>query len=471
MKKSLSSLFILILLLILFWGASGWYFGADAQIQLKKYLHDLNQAPGEKLFRAELLEFDNLPFGGKARLRLYSDVTAINEMLGDIYLDASLLNGPLFISGKGVDLASTRWRLSINQTKLELSQRETLNNLFPDGWPEAMIMVDFDKQAHYRFSLQADAGVTMLNGVYDLDSGANHGEGFISKLNLNPGLFHLNSDEIRFNYQHEKNITPLFQPGVSHLSIPEFVLSHPRLGKIALLDVNGDVAIQTSGKHDEFINLLFDMRIKTIQDKSNRIPVDQATLRISIENLSIPGLISISESKSEMDNLAQQIQWALEESGELPEGQDRIWSLNNQLQQKYKQFPLLVSRRLFPPASEKQSALSATGDQNQQFIQFKLMTQEGKQQSSLQGQMGLDLSGAQNAYKKLNVTEYILGRGSVRLAKNMYRFIKQMGQVDAVSGSTDHVDNSVKNNLKSLVQKMEKPSFEFKLEKGKIIIR
>jgi hypothetical protein len=355
MKKILSSLFILLLLFVLLWGAAGWYFGANAHSELKQYLQHAASIPGEKLFRGEILDFKKTAFGAKARLRIHSDTLFLNEALGDIDINARLLNGPVFIDKNApfdhlLNVGTTRWHLSIKQDALEPSQADILATLFPDQLPTATIVIDFENKAHYQIMLQSYFGKALIQGMYDLNSAENRGVVKLENVILNVLSFQIKMAQASIDFQHQENITAEFKPGTTHIAIPELLLTHAKLLQAIRLEINADTAIQTTSKHkQDFLTALVKMHItqKHTENKPAELPVDEADLRLQIDNLSINGLIAVSETRAELDNLRQQVQWTLEESGELPEGQDRIWQLNDQLQHRQDQLPVLISQKLF----------------------------------------------------------------------------------------------------------------------------
>ncbi len=359
MKKILSSLFVLMLLLILFWIASGWFFGANAETELRRYLRKSNSIPGEKLFRAELLQFKKTAFGAKARLTIHSDMVFLDEALGDLDINTQLVNGPLFINtnidtitsnDSHLNVGRMRWHLSINQEALEQSQADILATLFPDKLPTAIVVIDFKNKAHYQITLNSYLGKALIQGVYDLNTAENRGVVALENTTLNLFSFQFKIPHARIDYQHQQNITAEFKPGTTHIEIPELFLAHPKLAHTLELNVDANMALQTVTKNkQDFLYLLLKTHITQKQPGNNpvEVPVNEADLRLQIENLSIDGVIAVSETHAELDNLRQQIQWTLEENGELPEGQDRIWHLNDQIQQRQAQLPVLMSQTLF----------------------------------------------------------------------------------------------------------------------------
>ncbi len=446
MKKIVSSLFILLLLIVLLWGAAGWYFGANAHSELKHYLTHSALIPGEKLFRAEMIDFKKTAFGAKARLKIYSDTRFLNETLGDIDLQARILNGPLFIDEQSpfdhrLHTGTTRWHLSIDQTSLDASQKDILNTLFPDQLPTATIVIDFDRQAHYEICLHSYLGKALIRGIYNLNTDENRGSVKLDNVVLTGLSLRFKIPQASIEYQHQKNITAAFKPGTTRLFIPELQLDHTKLKQPLIVQLNGDMALQTShSNQQDFLTALVKMHVtqKKPPQKSGMFPVDEADLRLVINNLSLDGLIAVSETRAELDNLRQQIQWTLEEKGELPEGQDQIWQLNEQLQQRQDQLPVLISQKLF-------SANPAGGSSEKPGVNMAITAGD----SNLSGH--LSMNSPIEIRTATSLQTLLQGQAEVKLGKKLFDTVKK------------YLSPSQK-------QRLITPSFTLRLENGTISI-
>ena len=446
MKKILSSAFLLLLLIVLLWGAAGWYFGANAHSELKQYLTHTARIPGEKLFRAEMLNFNKTIFGAKAHLKIHSDTSFLNEALGDIDIEARILNGPLFIDKQSpfdhlLNTGTTRWHLSIKKETLDASQKDILNTLFPDQLPTATIVMDFENRAHYEIRLHSYFGKALIRGIYDLNTDENRGNAKLENVVLNIFSSQLSMTQASIDYQHQKNITAEFKPGTTRLFIPELKLIHAKLKQPLRLQVKADMALQASRlQQQEFLTALVKLHVKQEHphNKPLEFPVDEVDLRLVINNLSLDGLIAVSETRAELDNLRQQIQWTLEEKGELPEGQDRIWQLNDQLQQRQDQLPVLISQKLF-------SAKPEGGASDKPGISMAITAGD----SNLTGHLSLNSPIENRAAKTLQTL--LQGHAEVKLGKNVFNTLKK------------YLSPSQK-------QRLTASSFTLRLEKGVISI-
>jgi len=77
------------------------------------------------------------------------------------------------------------------------------------------------------------------------------------------------------------------------------------------------------------------------------------------------------------------VQWILEEQGEFPEGQDKIWELQDRESRYFRKLPQLVSNVIFTEGSK--NAVNDSQRINDASIRFYLQTQYKNEDSSING--------------------------------------------------------------------------------------
>jgi len=451
MKKLLSSFFILGLFFVMAWGVAAWYFGANAEVQLKTFLSEKEKIQGKRFFRFELLEYNKTLLGAKARLWVSSDSSFINQRIGGFELEARQINGPVFLNnsfplskmyiesenGLGVDsnidpgvlLGTTSWRLSIDESTLEPSEAEYIHSIFPAGLPVATIRIDFENRAHYQLKLNTSFAEALISGVYNLDSADNQGKVLMSNIRYGVAPNVLTAEQALIRYQHQRGITPAYKPGTTRLSATNLILNHELLEKPLNLNLSAKAEIQSNSQQvvtesdNEIGDLLNGLIELDLEQKSTEyLPVEIATLKLQFDNIPAQGFVVFSEARARQDNLRQQIQWTLEESAELPEGQDHIWELRDQLQTIQHQLPEQLAKVLFV-SKDNQIQVSIKAGKNSVAINSPTgvsTDEKNEQKSILKGSIGF----SQKIEKPTNLIGLLKGEAQVNLADDLYEFLK-----------------------------------------------
>lgn len=400
MKKLLSSLFILAALLITVWGLAGWFLGEKAEQEFKAYLQQSAQLVGKKLFRAELLHYKKNLIGAKARLLISSDFPLLSERIGEFELDVKLLNGPVFFTKSGISVGSSHWVLSIAKNPLAEGETETLKEFSPDGFPTAIIRVDFEKKAHYQSELQTAFSNALITGIFDLETEDNRGAVTLNAFNYAVPPNGISAGAITFSYQHQKAITTNYKPGTASLKISDLQINHKKLPKPLLVSLKANSNISFN---DESLNGFIKA---VISNKSaDNYPFDTAEISLLFNGLSSNGFIAFNEANAELENLKQQVEWVLEEAGELPEGQDQIWALYDRIEQLTKKLP---------------KTLAALGDNSQ--LQIKIASDYQGAKSYLNGKIKLTTDNP-------TITSWLAlldGEAKVKLDNSLYGMLKQL---------------------------------------------
>ncbi len=358
MKKFISSSITLFILLTILWSASSWYFGTKAENNLKSILLENAALFGERLFRADLIDYRKTWLGANATLRISSDITFLSEQVGEFDVKVVLLNGPVFIDKSGLSLGTSRWTLQIDENNLTAGQLQSLQSIFPESLPIADVRLDFKQKAQYSAKFKSFLGESQITGVFDLESEDNRGAIKLTNFSLGVSPIRVSAESIDISYQHQKALTAAYKPGTSSMQIPALVISHESLADPVTISVkaNSDITIENN-----YLNGF--IKVKINNNSVQPIPIKEAQITLQFNGLSSDSFIQLTEAKAELDNLQQQIQWVLEVQGEVPEGQDQIWQLQDQIDKASKQLPQALMQRVFN-GEKSQVKLEVTSNNN-----------------------------------------------------------------------------------------------------------
>jgi len=342
MKKFISSIITLFILLTIIWSVSSWYFGSKAENNFRFALSEKSSVSGESLFSAELISYKRTWIGANAILRISSDNTFFSERFGEFDAKVNLLNGPVFFDDSGVSIGTSRWIIQPDELSLSEAQLLDLRSYFPDIVPVLTVTMDFNQKAHYVGELQSKSGKVLLTGEYDLESEDNKGVVSIDDFTFDDTSKKLSAKNIKLGFQHQKSITASYKPGTATLLIPELTISTDLLRESVTLAIKAESHISSKNNNlNGFIKLV-------VENKNTaEIPVNNAVFTVQFVKLAVDTFIQLSEAKAEIDNLQQQIGWVLQEQGEVPEGQDHIWQLQDQIEQASTQLPIELMQNAF----------------------------------------------------------------------------------------------------------------------------
>jgi len=348
MKKLLSSLIVILIVLLILWAILGWYLGSKAEQQLTTLLQQSTQLAGKRFFRTELLSYQKTPSGAKARLEISSDYPELTERMGDFELEVKLLNGPMFFTHSGVSVGSSRWILKIVDVASNVTGEVELKEykgIFPNGLPSAVVRVDFEKKAHYVAKLGTSFAEALITGVFDLETQDNRGAISLNDFVLGslPNL--ISADNAHISYQHQKGITTRYKPGTASLQTTSLQIQHKQLLKPLVLDVkmNSNISLEDNALKGY---LKADIHNLNTEGGAAWFSVEKANISLQFDRFPADALIAFSEANDDLDNLHQQAQWALEELGEVPEGQDQIWRLYDRIDESMNMLPKVLAGQM-----------------------------------------------------------------------------------------------------------------------------
>jgi len=346
MRRFASSSFILLILLLALWVLLLWYIGERTEAELKRVLEHNSQQTGEQLLRVELVSYKKNLLGADASLRISSEVPIISKHLGELQITAKMFNGPIFLTKSGIDIGSSRWFFSFGESNFDNDDIENLLNFFPADLPSASVNIDFDQKVHYSSKIDTLWFKSVTNGFYDLKYQLNRGSVDIDKFKYGALANLVLAEKLHISYQHQKPLNSNYKPDSTSILIPELIINHKFLASPVIYSVKVISNIVSSNKElSGFIKIIMKRTESSIQINTNL--VDSAQISLLFKGISSDGLIKWYEVKSDLDNLQQQSQWLLEEQGELPEGQDQIWQLQDRIEMATKELPKTFKESVF----------------------------------------------------------------------------------------------------------------------------
>ncbi len=401
MKKLLSSIIVLIALVFILWATAALYLGSKAEQEFKSYLQKNAQIVGKKLFRAELLTYKKTLTGANATLLVSSDFPAISERVGDFELNAKLYNGPLFIRKSGVKFGSSRWLLSFPDNP-NINQK--LKEFFPTSFPIGVIRIDFEKKAHYWTKAKTSIAEVVITGGYDLETENNRGAIALNNFRYGVVPNEISAERINISYQHQKAITANYKPGTASAQIANLKMNNENLAKALLIDLK--VNSNISYTDDELSGFI---KADISNKQMDNYPFESAKISLLFNGLSSDGFVAYNEANAELENLNQQVDWVLEELGEVPEGQDQIWELYDRIEQATKALP------------QKLADLSKGST-----VRVDITSQYMGEESQLKGQLNLEASESNIDEPSSEAWFSLLGgKAKVKLSESLHSSLKQ----------------------------------------------
>jgi len=349
MKKILSAIFLLILLLIIMLALSGWYFGASAEKTLVGYLQKKPLITSKDIFNVELQDYRKTLFGAKAKLKISSDIPIIAEKIGEIDLIAKLLNGPVFVTKRGISTGVYRWFITVDKSKLTKSKKENLRAFFPNQLPHVIIRADFEKKVHYSSDFLSTFGQINLAGIFNLKQEKHHGTLKMQNFHYDFPPNQLTAKQVKLDYQGQSSqVTTIAinTPNKMAVEIPNLKIKLQHLKKPIELALKASSTIrQTNGYINGYANITTAL-LNRKQQENKPLPIDKANISVMLRGISTQGFLKYKALEAELNNLKLQAQWSLQENGEFPEGQDQIWQLYNEIDEKAQHLPVIIFNEL-----------------------------------------------------------------------------------------------------------------------------
>lgn len=369
MRKTISSFFLLLILLLILWVASAWFFGSQTKDMLntfstREYLSD-NQSFLKDL-EYKVIESNSTILGTKLKVSLIpKNENIIWSIFGnfkeDLKLNIDIINGPLLFEKSGLSIGRSKWIVSFDEKEYSsLLSQYKFKNL-----PKALITIGFDKQLDYKLAIDTQLNKINING--ELDPITHTGKGIVEaeEFIFKTGKQVINSKQAKVTYTHQSTQSDEAKFNWS-TDIPELLFQHQLMTDPLLMTVKGKGLISIG---NDILSSSNSFSFK--QSRVSNYPPETADLTFNINDLSLESLLNVIDGFDAVINLKEQTQWVLEEQSELPEGQDKIWELQDNLETSVADLPSIIEGLLVKNESSK--------------VSFTLETQYKNNSSNLKG--------------------------------------------------------------------------------------
>lgn len=329
MSKTISSIFILLLLFLMLWGVSSWLIGKNNEESLKLYL-DTNQSNSDSFFKLSILESSNSILGSKSKvlLNLNSNNEVANlleDSFGELLLSIDIKNGPILFNKAGFSFGKSAWGITFNKNNID-AEINTNSNLKHNT---AYLQQSFENNIEYHVPLNLSNSNIQIKGVYDTNTSKNKGTITSDKLTFKNDRYFLQSNELDLKYiviQDKINDQEREQKFYIKSTFFKVLFRHKNMEKSLNLKTNIDGNIFIKNNTLNSTN-----NISFMNANGSTYPIDNGKFNLKISDLDLLNVTQLIDDISEVKNLNKQAQWVLEEQGELPEGQDQIWQLQDQV--------------------------------------------------------------------------------------------------------------------------------------------
>ncbi len=440
--KKLLSVFVMICLSLLFiWAAMSWYFGVQANNDFRQSLDYQTEKLGEKPFRFELLEYKKHFLGSSASVRVSSDIPLLHDWLGDFELKLKSLNGPFFITKKGVDVGVSRWFISMDSESFSAESMENLSRIFPESLPTAVLIVGFDKESSFNSTFHTEWLDTKVNAIYNLNTLSYRAELDFTRLNYSVSGLKLSADDGTISFQYpnkalsrsndfsensfktsDKKVSSLPVASAqttyktASIQIPRLTIDHQTLSHPVLASLKGNSQITFE---NSMIDTSIMLNLAQLQQPSDKgvdvLPIDKLKITAQSSGIQQSSFLQLMETKAELDNLMMQMQWELEEHGELPEGQDKIWQLQNQISTLKKHYPFKFYQAVFSPERKADT----------RNITFDIRSSNTQGQSTLKGYLKPSIESGEST----RFVDMLEAEAEVTLDELLYTFISKRSAI------------------------------------------
>ena len=153
---------------------------------------------------------------------------------------------------------------------------------------------------------------------------------------------------------------------------------HEKLSKPLVLSIkmNSDFSLDGSALKGY---LKTNIHNKSFDFDEAGLPIEKADITLQFDGFPADTLIAFSEANDNLDNLYQQTEWVLEELGELPEGQEQIWQLYNEIEESINTFPKVLAGKVGGSSSIKLAITTFyKGESSSLDGKFKLQSKQFK---------------------------------------------------------------------------------------------
>jgi len=332
-KKTLFILIVISLSLIMLWGFWGWFVTKESEQQLRMFLQDNFNKVATNNISAELSSYKTNLIGADTSIKINSKVDFIQAKIDELSLKAKLLNGPVFYEDGNILFGKALWRISLDSSVLKRNPPDSEKNL-----PFLSVLIGFDNRLSYQShlrklsfpSLYIESIVT--TGTIGQDALANRLAMTMNDISFLTefGVVNIPELDIDININKQKF---LLQKHISY-TIKPFIITSKE-------NETNNISLVSKGNFSYINNKLSGLFELHYADTSNTI------LSVEAYNLSVKAYQSFLQSEANILNLKQQVRWTLEEGAETPEGQDHLWKLYDQINNKRHSVSKIMTQKVF----------------------------------------------------------------------------------------------------------------------------
>lgn len=411
MHRVISSFVMILLFGILAWASVAWYFGERNQQQFNQFIDQLSQS--NTAINIEQNAFKKNWLGATVRLSITSDIPVISEKIGEMEFIADIKNGPVFFSkdAKNIRFGKSLWKVQINEENLTDSQKQYLQEVFSVKLPSLNLLHGFDDIVDYQLAMPTEESNVMqskIRGKFNVVSQDHKGLLEFKNVSFKTLLYDIDIPSAEIHYKNNKTKTIANLPLRLTFKLPQIKIKQIGGSGFVRFDVEGSENILLKNNIiDGSLNIILNNIDEQSQtDNSNTLPMKEANIDFTLNDISTDALFEFNNLKMTLNNLTLQKEWVLEEQGELPEGQDEIW----QLQQEYDSVLLKLHKLL-----EKQLFNSDKGK-----VTFKVLSEEATGNSSMEG----EIQAVKTPLKSMRLTDLLEARANVALSDELFAYLK-----------------------------------------------
>lgn len=350
LKKTVLTLTFVVLIAVMLWGFFWWSVVKKSEEQLSHFLQESFHDDALNSIDAELLQYKVGLTGAKASIKVSSKIEVIEEQMGELYIQARLINGPVFYNDGAIHFGKAMWMLSLdaslNKDKAIDSSQDKLQEIITPAVPFMSILVDFEDHFTYHSHIK-NLSTASIDAEHIISDGS-----VSSKALENEFSIHIRSLSLMTEYGAVEIPTMNLSVKVSKqrteqrkkiiFSTDSFMIDFPKA-----LSKQQTYTADIDGNLFYLNNLLSGLSNVRLEVKKTPVETEKSQLEVSFHKLSVEGYQSFLFAEAEIFNLYEQVQWTLEENAETPEGQDHIWHLYDRLADKNKQLAKIITQKLF----------------------------------------------------------------------------------------------------------------------------
>lgn len=335
MRKFFSSLIILSVFFLCFWSLSAWFFGKNNRDELLTFL-ERNQQDSDAFIHLNMKEFSSSIFGTNGILiaslnEKYSFHEITKRIPNELQINFNFKNGPVLYNKTGLSIGKSAWRVTIDEQYIAHAINNDIasnNKTFLKQSPTAYFKHSFDNFIEYSLVLKQFELDLLIKGKINTKSNNHTGSITSKKILINEDNITAKLSNLELKYKSvSKDLNGTNVPDKFYLrtKVPELTIKHKKMESFLNLSVIHNGKSTFNGNTFDSENT-----IELTNLKKRLYPIDDGLLDIKVNNLNISKITKLFDQFGYIKNLQQQSHWVLEEQGELPEGQDKIWQLQDQ---------------------------------------------------------------------------------------------------------------------------------------------